>query len=150
MVRAVLPIANPAIIQVFRQFVYIDQDLFRPDKRQVFTAVDRVLPAVFEPRVIIIIPFLLRDCRIVLLDPASHLLVETLLQFFLRSQGSFCIGIFGPKIFHGLWIIHVPKPEPGVDSSLAVGRYLFRPFRGDRNLVVHRFSGVASRASYCW
>jgi hypothetical protein len=34
-------------------------------------------------------------------------------------------GIFGLKIFHGFWTIHVPKPEPRVNSGLTVRRYFF-------------------------
>ena len=34
-------------------------------------------------------------------------------------------GIFGLKIFHCFWTIHVPKPEPRVNTGLTVRRYFF-------------------------
>ena len=34
-------------------------------------------------------------------------------------------GIFSLKIFHGFWTIHVPKPEPRVNTGLTGRRYFF-------------------------
>ena len=34
-------------------------------------------------------------------------------------------GVVGLKIFHGFWIMHVPKPEPRVNTGLTVRRYFF-------------------------
>ena len=34
-------------------------------------------------------------------------------------------GVVGLKIFRGFWIIHVPKPEPRVNTGLTGRRYFF-------------------------
>jgi hypothetical protein len=36
-------------------------------------------------------------------------------------------GIFDLKIFHGFWIIHVPKPEPRVNTGITDREYFFGP-----------------------
>ena len=99
---------------------------------------DRILLALFETGVVVIISPLFRNGRIVLLDPASHFLEEASLCLFGRLHGSIGIGILGPEILQGCWITQVSEPEPRINTSMAMGGELLTPLRGGGNWVNHQ------------
>src|SRR3989454_8696993 len=74
-----------------------------------------------------------RDGRVVLFDPAEHLRVERLLEWFGRLHHLVGVGVLGPDVREDLRIVLLPEPGVVVLTTVAVDNVHLRdPLRERR------------------
>ena len=78
---------------------------------------DRILAAVFIPRVVGVVPLPVRDRHVGLLDPPLDLGEQRLLQRLGGCHDGAGIGVLGFQIGRHLWIVALPQPVVVVDPD---------------------------------
>jgi hypothetical protein len=133
-VVAHLPAAEGEELLALRQHVLVQQDLLGRLEGTFAAAEDRVLLPLLGARVVPVAILEERRCRVRLLDPREHFLVERLLQRLGRFHHRVRVGRFRAQVLLHLGGALVPQPEVVVREGVPVELHRVRHLARDGRL----------------